>query len=246
MDLRVQGAPGAGAWLALPTSDTTINDDVVQQDPQRCEVAHKMWAGVPLPPEVTLSRRFHTVNTVHGPQKKAVPLSTSHLLSCTKGGHCNARHNDVRDEISKMCRTAGMQVSRECLLPEVRRVVNGVRESRLSQLRTDLRTTDDPLTWQSHTQRGKKATTRRCYRRLTTESARSYRSTAATKGHTSPPTSTCSRGERNPSSRWWPRPGVVSAKKPRGLINLCATLAKSYAAPGFNSKLKAELTSKFM
>ena len=134
---------GAGAWLGLPASNTTINDDVVQQDPQRWEVAYKMWAGVPLPPEVTLSRHLHTVNTVHGPQKKAVPLSTSHLLSCTKGGHCNARHNDVRDEISKMCRTAGMQVSRECLLPEVRRVVNGVRESRLSQLRTDLRTTDD-------------------------------------------------------------------------------------------------------
>ena len=34
-------------------------------------------------------------------------------------------------------------LSRECLLPEVRRVVNGARESRLSQLRTDLRTTDD-------------------------------------------------------------------------------------------------------
>ena len=36
-----------------------------------------------------------------------------------------------------------MQVSRECLLPEMRRVVNGARESRFSQLRTDLRTTDD-------------------------------------------------------------------------------------------------------
>jgi hypothetical protein len=49
----------------------------------------------------------------------------------------------VRDEINKMYRTAGMQVSRECLLPEVRRVVNRVHESRFSQLRTDLRTTDD-------------------------------------------------------------------------------------------------------
>ena len=107
-----------------------------------------MWAGVLLPPVVTLSRHLHTVNTVHGPQKKAVPLSTSHLLSCTKGGHCNVRHNNVRDEISKMCRTAGMKVPRECLLPEVRRVVNGVRESRLSQLRTDLRTTDDRGTHQ--------------------------------------------------------------------------------------------------
>ena len=56
----------------------------------------------------------------------------------------------MRDEISKMCRTAGMQVSRECLLPDVRRVVNGVRESRLSQLRTDLRTTDDRQNRQHH------------------------------------------------------------------------------------------------
>ena len=32
--------------------------------------------------------------------------------------------------------------------------------------------------------------------------------------------------------------------KTRGLVNLCATLAKSNAAPGFNSKLRAELTSK--
>jgi hypothetical protein len=34
--------------------------------------------------------------------------------------------------------------------------------------------------------------------------------------------------------------------KIRGLISLCTTLAKSNAAPGFNPKLKAELTSKFM
>ena len=54
--------------------------------------------------------------------KQAVPLTLIHLLSCTKGGHCNGRHNGVRDEFSKMCRTAGMEVSRECLLPEVRRV----------------------------------------------------------------------------------------------------------------------------
>jgi hypothetical protein len=61
-----------------------------------------VWAGVQLSPEVTLSRHLHTVNTVHGPHKKAVLLSLSHLLSCTKGGHCNRRHNDVRDEIGKM------------------------------------------------------------------------------------------------------------------------------------------------
>jgi hypothetical protein len=36
------------------------------------------------------------------------------------------------------------------------------------------------------------------------------------------------------------------SQKIRGLINLCATLAESNAAPGFNPKLKAELTSKFM
>ena len=35
VDLRAQGAPGAGAWLALPASNTTINDDMVQQDPRR-------------------------------------------------------------------------------------------------------------------------------------------------------------------------------------------------------------------
>jgi hypothetical protein len=36
-------------------------------------------------------------------------------------------------------------------------------------------------------------------------------------------------------------------QKIRGLVNLCATLAESNAAPdGFNSKLKAELTPKFM
>jgi hypothetical protein len=39
---------------------------------------------------------------------------------------------------------------------------------------------------------------------------------------------------------------VASAKKVRGLINLCATMAESNAAPGFNPKLKAKLTSKFM
>ena len=32
----------------------------------------------------------------------------------------------------------------------------------------------------------------------------------------------------------------------RGLISLCATLTESNAAPGFNPKLKAEHTSKFM
>jgi hypothetical protein len=36
------------------------------------------------------------------------------------------------------------------------------------------------------------------------------------------------------------------SQKIRGLINLCATLVESNAAPGFNPKLKAELTSKFM
>ena len=36
------------------------------------------------------------------------------------------------------------------------------------------------------------------------------------------------------------------SQKTRGLISLCATLAESNAAPGFNPKLKAELTSKFM
>jgi hypothetical protein len=112
VDLRAQGALGAGAWLSLPSSNTTINDDVVQQDP-RWEVAYKVWAGVPMPPEVALSRHLHTVNTVHVPQKEAVPLSLSHLLSCTKGGHCNGRHNDGGDESSKMCRTADMQVSRD-------------------------------------------------------------------------------------------------------------------------------------
>ena len=34
VDLRAQGAPGTGAWLAVPASNTTINDGVVQQDPQ--------------------------------------------------------------------------------------------------------------------------------------------------------------------------------------------------------------------
>jgi hypothetical protein len=63
VDLRAQGAPGAGAWLVLPASNTTINDDVVQQDPQRWEVAYKVWAGVPLSPEATLSRHLHTVNS---------------------------------------------------------------------------------------------------------------------------------------------------------------------------------------
>jgi hypothetical protein len=48
----------------------------------------------------------------------------------------------VRDVFSKMCRTVGMEVSRQCLLPEVRRVVNGVGESNFSQLSTDLQTTD--------------------------------------------------------------------------------------------------------
>ena len=104
-----------------------------------------MWAGVPLLPGVTLSRHlhYHTINTVYGLQKEAVPLSLGYLPSCTKGGHCNGRHNDERDEFSKMCRTACIEVSWECLLPDVRRVIDGVRESRVSQLRTDLRTTDD-------------------------------------------------------------------------------------------------------
>ena len=36
------------------------------------------------------------------------------------------------------------------------------------------------------------------------------------------------------------------SQKNRGLINLCATMAELNAAPGFNPKLKAGLTSKFM
>ena len=100
------------------------------------------------------------------PTEEAVPLSLSHLLSCTKEGHCNGRHNDVRDEISKMCRTAGMQVSRECLLPEVRRVVNGSASpgSRNSARTFGPLTTKETVnttTWQSHTQRGKKVTTKK-------------------------------------------------------------------------------------
>ena len=33
-DLKAQIAPGAGAWLSLPVSNTTINDGLAQQDPQ--------------------------------------------------------------------------------------------------------------------------------------------------------------------------------------------------------------------
>jgi hypothetical protein len=36
------------------------------------------------------------------------------------------------------------------------------------------------------------------------------------------------------------------SQKIRGLISLCATLAESNADPGFNPKLKAEVTSKSM
>jgi hypothetical protein len=84
VDLRAQSAPGADVWLSLP-----IND-VVQQDPQRYEVSYKVWAGVPLPLEVTLSRHLHTANT--GPQKETVPLSLSHLpsLAPRQGGRGTA------------------------------------------------------------------------------------------------------------------------------------------------------------
>jgi hypothetical protein len=144
-----------------------------------------------------------------------------------------------------------MQVSRECLLPEVRRVVNGVRESRFSQLRTDLRATDDrgnrqhydvAITHPTRKDGGHKkvlsAANRRELQKLSKYGCneRSYKSDAI---HLLP---------------WRVKP-VISlvtetrgglSQNTRGLINLCATSAESNAAPGFNPKLKAKLTSKFM
>ena len=49
VDITAQSAPGAGAWLSLPSVNTTINDDVVHQDSKRWIVAYRAWAGVPLP-----------------------------------------------------------------------------------------------------------------------------------------------------------------------------------------------------
>jgi hypothetical protein len=49
----------------------------------------------------------------------------------------------VKEEFSKMGRTAGMEGNRECLLPQVRKTVNGVRKARFSRLCTDLRTIDE-------------------------------------------------------------------------------------------------------
>jgi hypothetical protein len=83
-------------------------------------------------------------------------------------------------------------VSRECLLPEVRRVVNGVRESRFSQLRMDLQTTDDKgnrqhyTPWRLRIQRRKKVTARRCSRQPAARSSKRSRNMAAMKGPTSP------------------------------------------------------------
>jgi hypothetical protein len=97
VDLMEHSAPGAGAWLSLHASNTTINGGVVHQDPPRWEAAYKVWAGTPLPPEATLSRHLHTTNTVHGPQKQAVPLTLIHLLSWLHQGRPLQRKTERRE-----------------------------------------------------------------------------------------------------------------------------------------------------
>jgi hypothetical protein len=150
----------------------------------------------------------------------------------------------VRDETSKMCRTAGMQVSKKCLLPEVKRVVNGVRESSFSQLRTDLRTTDDrgnrlhcdvaithPTRKEGDHKKVLSAAGRKELQKISEYGCneKSYKSDDI---HLLP---------------WRVKPAIPIvaetrgglSQKIRGLINLCAPLTESNAAPGFNPKLKA-------
>ena len=121
VDLMAQSAPGAGAWLALPATSTTIRDEAFHQDPSKWIVAYKAWAGVRLPTAVTNSRHLHTHGKGHTLQKSATHLTLSHLLSCTYGGHCTWRHNVVRDEFCKQAREGGMMATRECSLPGVRK-----------------------------------------------------------------------------------------------------------------------------
>jgi hypothetical protein len=125
-----------------------------------------------------------------------------------------------------------MQVSRGCLLPEVRRVVNGVRESRFTQLCTDLRATDDrgnrqhydvAITHPTRKEGGHKkvplAPNRRDLKKLSKHGC-NERSHKSDDIHLLP---------------WRVKPVIPLvaetrgglSQKTRGLINLCATLAES-------------------
>jgi hypothetical protein len=136
VDLVAQSAPGAGAWLALPATSTTIHDEAFHQDPSKWIVAYMAWAGVRLPSAVTNSRHLHTHGRGHTLQKSATHLTLSHLLSCTYGGHCTWKHNVVRDEFCKQARAGGIMATRK------RSKDNKSRDTKLMFRRIDLKTID--------------------------------------------------------------------------------------------------------
>ena len=252
VDLMAQSAPGAGAWLALPATSTTIRDEAFHQDPSKWIVAYKAWAGVRLPTAVTNSRHLHTHGKGHTLQKSATHLTLSHLLSCTYGGHCTWRHNVVRDEFCKQAREGGMMATRECSLPGVRKRSkdNTSRDTKLTFRRTDLKTIDI---------RG---------------GARHYdvaitHPTMARKDHRSPLTAAARREKQKHSAYkryeedyktdnthlvpWSEKRVIPLVAETRGglsahcraFINLCASAAESLSCPGYDPKLKAELSTKF-
>jgi hypothetical protein len=139
-----QSAPGAGAWLALLATSTTIHDEAFYQDPNKRIVAYKTWVGVCLPSAVTNCRHLHTHGKGHTLQKTTTYVTLSHLLSCTYGGYCTWRHNVVRDEFCKQAKEGGMMATRECSLPGVHKSSkdNKSRDMKLTFRRTDFKTID--------------------------------------------------------------------------------------------------------